>query len=86
LFVSVDIDYDDDRGDDDYFEDEDMFSRLEELRAKLENELGCDKFLKAYRTVKVPSSVCANNQLTHNNKHMKQITIFLKCARNLHRI
>ena len=40
--------------DDDYFEEDDnMFSRLEETRARLESELGCDTFLKAYKTVQV---------------------------------
>ena len=40
--------------DDDYFEDDDnMFSRLEETRARLESELGCETFLKAYKTVQV---------------------------------
>ena len=39
--------------DDDYFEEENMFSRLEESRAKLEMELGCDTFLQAYKTVQV---------------------------------
>jgi hypothetical protein len=41
----------DDDGDDDYFEDGDMFSRLEEIRARLELELGLDKFREAYKTV-----------------------------------
>ena len=42
--------------DDDYFEDNDgMFSRLEETRARLESELGCDTFLRAYKTVQVNS-------------------------------
>ena len=39
--------------DDDYFEEDGMFSRLEETRASLEVELGCDTFLKAYKTVQV---------------------------------
>ena len=30
-----------------------MFSRLEESRMKLEEELGCDTFMKAYKTVQV---------------------------------
>ena len=30
-----------------------MFSHLEETRARLESELGCDTFLKAYKTVQV---------------------------------
>ena len=30
-----------------------MFSRLEENRVKLEQQLGCDTFLKAYKTVQV---------------------------------
>ncbi len=42
-----------DDDDDDFFEEDDMFSRLEESRAKLETELGCDTFLKAYKTVQV---------------------------------
>ncbi|KAK2170377.1 hypothetical protein LSH36_3g21004 [Paralvinella palmiformis] len=40
-----------DEDDDDYFEEEDMFSCLEATRAKLEQELGCESFLKAYRAV-----------------------------------
>ncbi|XP_013414231.1 serine/threonine-protein kinase Nek1 isoform X2 [Lingula anatina] len=32
-------------------EEEDIFSRLEESRIQLEEELGCDTFLKAYQTV-----------------------------------
>lgn len=52
---------DDDEGDDDYFEEEDMFSRLEASRAKLEEELGCDTFLKAYKTVQV----CLHLHLSH---------------------
>ena len=42
-----------DEDDDDYFEEDDMFSRLEESREKLEQELGCDIFLNAYKTVQV---------------------------------
>jgi len=42
-----------DEDDDDYFEEEDMFSCLEATRAKLEQELGCESFLKAYRAVQV---------------------------------
>lgn len=38
-------------GDDE--EDYDLFSRLEESRAELEGQLGCDKFLKVYKTVQV---------------------------------
>lgn len=38
-------------GDDE--EDYDLFSRLEESRAELEGELGCDRFLKVYKTVQV---------------------------------
>ena len=30
-----------------------MFSRLEATRAQLERELGCDVFMKAYKTVQV---------------------------------
>ena len=44
---------DDDTADDDYFEEGGMFSRLEEIRAMLENELGIEVFLKAYQTVQV---------------------------------
>ncbi|KAI0242394.1 hypothetical protein LSAT2_013666 [Lamellibrachia satsuma] len=40
-----------DEEDDDYFEEDDMFSRLEESRVKLEQELGCEVFLNAYKTV-----------------------------------
>lgn len=46
----------DEEDDDEYFEEEDMFSRLEESREKLENELGCDTFLKAYKAVQVSLS------------------------------
>ena len=50
VFISLDSSNEDD----DYFEDDDnMFSRLEETRAKLESELGCETFLKAYKTVQV---------------------------------
>ena len=42
-----------DGDDDDYFEEDDMFSRLEESRVRLEKELGCDVFLNAYKTVQV---------------------------------
>ncbi|XP_056011940.1 serine/threonine-protein kinase Nek1-like isoform X3 [Ostrea edulis] len=48
LFQSDDSDHDTQFGDDDDF---DLFSRLEESRAELESELGCDKFLKVYKTV-----------------------------------
>ena len=30
-----------------------LFSRLEESQAELENEMGCDKFIKVYKTVQV---------------------------------
>jgi hypothetical protein len=30
-----------------------LFSRLEESQAELENEMGCDKFIKVYKTVLV---------------------------------
>ena len=50
-----------DEDDDDFFEEDDMFSRLEESRAKLETELGCDTFLKAYKTVQVGSTVYINH-------------------------
>jgi hypothetical protein len=43
--------------DDDYFEEADMFSRLEEMREKLEMELGCETFLKAYKSVQVSDTV-----------------------------
>ena len=43
----------DDEVDDDYWEEEDMFSRLEATRERLERELGCDVFMKAYKTVQV---------------------------------
>lgn len=49
---------DNDSEDDDYFEEEDMFSRLEASRAKLEQELGCGSFLKAYKAVQVMVSNC----------------------------
>lgn len=42
-----------DRVDDDYFEDEGIFARLEGMRASLEDQLGCETFLKAYTTVQV---------------------------------
>ena len=42
-------------GDDDFFEEDDMFSRIEETREMLERELGCDTFLQAYKTVQVNS-------------------------------
>ncbi len=48
------IDADDEiADDDDYFEEADMFSRLEEMREKLETELGCETFLRAYKSVQV---------------------------------
>ena len=47
------IPHTDDDDDDDYFEEEDMFSRLEANRANLEQELGCELFMKAYKTVQV---------------------------------
>ncbi len=47
------VDSDSHSDSDDFFEDDDMYSRLEETRAKLETELGCDTFLKAYKTVQV---------------------------------
>ncbi|VDI63704.1 NIMA (never in mitosis gene a)-related kinase [Mytilus galloprovincialis] len=49
LFESDESDVDTQFGDDD--EDFDLFSRLEESRAELEGQLGCDKFLKVYKTV-----------------------------------
>ena len=42
-----------DSGDDDYFEEDTMYSKLEETRAKLEEELGCDVFRKAYKAIQV---------------------------------
>lgn len=46
-----------DGDDDDFFEDEEnTFSRLEEKREQLEQELGCEVFLKAYKTVQVSAS------------------------------
>ena len=39
--------------DDEYFEEADMFSRLEEMRENLEKQLGCETFLRAYKTVQV---------------------------------
>jgi len=42
-----------DDGEDDYFEDDDLFSRLEEIRDHLEKELGVDLLIKAYRAVQV---------------------------------
>ena len=51
--LDADCDADDDDVDDDYWEEEDMFSRLEATRAQLERELGCDVFMKAYKTVQV---------------------------------
>ncbi|XP_060075808.1 serine/threonine-protein kinase Nek1-like [Ylistrum balloti] len=49
LFQSDESDADTQFGDDD--DDFDLFSRLEESRAELENQLGCDRFLKVYKTV-----------------------------------
>ncbi|CAC5407668.1 unnamed protein product [Mytilus coruscus] len=49
LFESDESDVDTQFGDDD--DDFDLFSRLEESRAELEGQLGCDKFLKVYKTV-----------------------------------
>lgn len=49
LFQSDESDRDTQFGDDE--EDYDLFSRLEESRAELEGELGCDRFLKVYKTV-----------------------------------
>ena len=46
--------YADSDKEDDFFEDDDdMFSRLEESRVQLEQELGEETFLKAYKTVQV---------------------------------
>jgi len=42
-----------DDGEDDYFEDGNLFSRLEEIRAHLEKELGLDMLVKAYEAVQV---------------------------------
>jgi len=42
-----------DDGEDDYFEDGDLFFRLEEIRAHLEKELGLEILIKAYQTVQV---------------------------------
>ena len=42
-----------DDGEDDYFEDGDLFSRLEEIRDHLEKELGSDMLVKAYEAVQV---------------------------------
>ncbi len=39
-----------------------MFSRLEESRVKLEQELGCDTFIKAYKAVQVLYTVTADRQ------------------------
>lgn len=39
--------------DDDYFEDDGIFAHLEGIRASLEDQLGCETFLKAYATVQV---------------------------------
>ncbi|KAK3100216.1 hypothetical protein FSP39_016451 [Pinctada imbricata] len=49
LFQSDESDADTQFGDDE--DNFDLFSRLEESRAELETELGCDKFLKVYKTV-----------------------------------
>ncbi|XP_062603660.1 serine/threonine-protein kinase Nek1-like [Saccostrea cucullata] len=49
LFQSDESDRDTQFGDDE--DDYDLFSRLEESRAELESELGCEKFLKVYKTV-----------------------------------
>jgi len=46
-----------DEGDDDYFEDGNLFSRLEEIRAHLEKELGLDVVKKAYEAVQVSLTV-----------------------------
>ena len=42
-----------DDADDEFFEEDDMFSRIEETREMLERELGCDTFVQAYKTVQV---------------------------------
>jgi hypothetical protein len=47
LIPDDDDDYDRER------EEEDMFCRLEETRAQLESELGCDRFLDVYKSVQV---------------------------------
>ncbi|XP_064636361.1 serine/threonine-protein kinase Nek1-like isoform X2 [Lineus longissimus] len=44
-------DDDDDNNSDREREEEDMFCRLEAARAKLESELGCDRFLDVYKAV-----------------------------------
>ena len=51
LWFSDESDADTQFGDDE--DSYDLFSRLEESRAELENEMGCDKFLKVYKTVQV---------------------------------
>jgi len=42
-----------DDGEDDYFEDGDLFYRLEEIRAQLEKQLGLDMLKNAYEAVHV---------------------------------
>jgi len=42
-----------DEADDDYFEDGNLFSRLEEIRAHLEKELGLEILREAYEAVQV---------------------------------
>lgn len=48
-----------DEGDDDYFEDGNLFSRLEEIRAHLEKELGLEILRKAYEAVQVLCNLIA---------------------------
>ena len=49
-----------DDGDDDYFEDGNLFSRLEEIRAHLEKELGLEVLRKAYEAVQVLCNLCSS--------------------------
>jgi len=42
-----------DDGDDYFFEDSDLFSRLEEIRVHLEEKLGLEMLMMAYEAVKV---------------------------------
>jgi len=53
MYVCVSVCHWLDDGEDDYFEDSDLYSRLEEIRAHLEEKLGLELLMKAYEAVQV---------------------------------
>ena len=46
-------------------EEEDKFAQLEEIRNQLENELGCDKFIEAYRAAQVRKTALKKHYRQH---------------------